>query len=124
MVVPTSTLNRIKALALDAFDDTTHFGFGTSTTAEVVGGTQLGAEVQRNSFDESSEQNDVAGTYDFYGRLSLGQANGNTIAEVGIFTSSSGGTMRIRKVLPVAQAKTSDIDLTVGVRTTITVVNL
>jgi len=123
MTVQQTTLDNIKTEALAEFDDLIEMAFGTGTGAEDPSDTALGNEIERNVFDETPLKSIAAGTYDFSGLLGLSEGNGNTIAEVGLFNSSSGVTMKSRKLLTNTVAKTSNKDLSVGIRITVEVIN-
>ena len=123
MVVTTTTLTNIKTSSLAEFDDLTHMAFGSGTTTPVVGDTTLASELVRNLFDEAKIKSIGTGTYDFSGTLGLTEANGNTISNMGLFNASSGGDMKLVELLTIAVPKTVAIDLSVGVRITVEVIN-
>ena len=123
MTAQNSTLTSMKEEALGVLDDLTHMAFSTDTGAEDSSNTTLPSEVIRKAFSETPVKNASAGTYDFEGYLGLTEGNGNTLAKSGLFTASSGGTMRTENLWTATVAKTSSIDLTCGVRVTITVEN-
>lgn len=79
----------------DAVDPLTHFAVGTDDTAASSGDTTLGTEVFRDTFTQTTEdpkQLEIR----YY--LGSGDANGNTLKEVGLFNAASGGTMYARAV--------------------------
>jgi len=87
-----------------------HIAVGTDATAADLSDTALGTEVDRNAITVDFASAGVA-TYKAY--FSKSEANGNTIAEVGLFDQSSGGTMFCRSVLSSTVAKTSSIALNI-----------
>lgn len=123
MTITTDTRDSIKESSLSVFDDVTHIAIGTGTTTPLPADTVLGSEVERNAFDEVKVKNSSSGTYDFTSTFGLTEANGSTLAETGLFTASSGGTMRLRKLLTNTIAKTSSVEVSVGLRVTVTVTN-
>lgn len=88
----------------------THVAIGTGSTAALATDTALVTEVDRNALAASTA---TAGVITFRGFFSKSEANGNTIAEMGLFDQSSGGTMFCRTVLGSTIAKTSTISITV-----------
>jgi hypothetical protein len=87
----------------------THFAVGTGTTAAAAGQTAMGAETFRDAITQriTSAKQLVIRYY-----LSSLSANGGTLAEVGLFTASSGGTMFARAKLATSIVKTSSITAT------------
>lgn len=88
-----------------------HMAIGTGSTAAAASDTTLGAEVDRNAF--ATETTSSVGVITWKGFWNSTEANGNTIAEAGIFNASSSGTMSNRVVLSSTVAKTSSISLTI-----------
>lgn len=88
----------------------THVAIGTGSSAALATDTALVTEVDRNALAASTA---TAGVITFRGFFSKSEANGNTIAEMGLFDQSSGGTMFCRTVLDSTIAKTSTISITV-----------
>jgi len=125
MVVTTTTLTNIKTSSLAEFDDLTHMAFGSGTKTPKFGTEDptLASELVRKLFDEAKVKSIGAGTYDFSGTLGLTEANGNTISNMGLFNASSGGDMKLVELLTIAVPKTVAIDLSVGVRITVEVIN-
>lgn len=113
-----------KEAELNLFDAYSYMAWGDGTAAEAPTDTTLDNEIIRKLFDEPSTKNIGAGTYSFKGRLSLSEANGTTLSEIGIFDAVSGGKMPIRKLLPVPKAKTSDIEIAARLKVTITVIEV
>jgi hypothetical protein len=112
-------LDSIEAAALAEFADSSHIGFGTGTTAEAPSQTTLTTEIIRNAFDEAVIEG--VGTLDYSATLGLTEGNSNTFAEVGLFNAASSGTMYARKLLTTTVAKTSTMELSVGIRVSISV---
>lgn len=103
--------NRIAALiAQDSTAFPSHIGIGTGTTAATVADTALVTEVDRNAITSDSA---VSGVATFKAFFSKNEANGNTIAEVGMFDAASSGTMICRSVLSSTVAKTASVSLTI-----------
>lgn len=103
--------DRIAALiAQDSSAFPSHLAIGTGSTAAAVTDTALGTEVDRNALTASFAS---AGVATFKAFFSKSEANGNTIAEVGIFDQAASGTMFCRAVLSSTVAKTSSISLNV-----------
>lgn len=93
----------------DSVTGLTHFAVGTGTTAVTAGDTALVTEVHRATFTsktKSSAQLELK----YY--LDTATANGNTLAEAGLFNAGSGGTMYARVVLASTIVKTSSIAVT------------
>lgn len=124
MVVNDSIISGIKSSILAELDIATHMGFGTGTTEPDSSSTILEGEVQRNAFDETPEKNVTLGTYDFSGTLGLTEGNGNDIAKVGVFDAASSGNLLVENLLSAIVPKTASLDLSVGIRVTVTVVNV
>lgn len=110
--------DQIKESALARFDAYTHMAWGTGTGVAL---TTLHTETVRKALSEAIEKNVGAGTYEFNGLLGLTEGNGGTIAEVGIFSANSGGVMAIRKLFTTPVAKNTSIELSTGIRVTVTV---
>lgn len=88
----------------------THAAVGTDGSAENGSQSALQNEVARDSLDTQDNNDNEFTATAFY---DSGEANGNTIREVGLFDSASGGTMINRAVVP-EESKTSGITLTVN----------
>lgn len=121
MVVTNTIKTAIKSAALAEFDSMTHMGFGTGTATPSGADTDLTTPIVRVAFDETPVKNVSAGTYDFSALLGLTEGNTNDLAEMGIFTSSSGGDMGVKKLLSTIVAKSASVELSVGLRVTVTV---
>lgn len=93
----------------DAVAGITHFAVGTGTTAVTASDTALVTEVSRAAVAgrTSNAQQLVVSYY-----LPSGTANGNTLAEAGIFNAASGGTMFARVKLSPTIVKTASIAVT------------
>ena len=84
-----------------------YFAIGTGTTAAAAGNTALQTEVFRDTYTQTSV---TAGTLTIKYYLASGSANGNTIAEAGLFGNgatgaANSGTLFARAVF-AADAKT------------------
>lgn len=110
-VVVNGGRDRIAALiAQDSTAFPSHIGIGTDNTAAEPTDTALGAEVDRNAIVSDSALNGVATFKAFFGKT---EANGNTIAEVGMFDQASGGTMFCRSILSSTIAKDATKSITI-----------
>lgn len=123
MALPTQKITDIKTAILAEFDGETHIAFGTDNSPESSGDTALGVEVIRKAFDEASIKNIPAGTYDFSATIPLTEGNSSTYAEIGLFNDPSAGSMASRKLLTNTVAKTSSIELSVGLQIDVTITN-
>ena len=117
-------LDGIVVASLDILDAATHIGFGTGTTAEATSQTALTTEIIRKAFDETSIRDNGTGTYDFSATLGLTEGNSNTYAEAGLFNAPSSGTMYARKLLNSTIAKTSTMEVSIGMKITIEAVDV
>lgn len=110
-VVTNGGRNRFAALiAQDSTAFPSYIGIGTGSTAADVTDTALGAEVDRNAIATATSS---AGVITYKAFFSKTEANGSTIAEVGLFDQAAGGTMLCRSVLSSTVAKTTSIALTI-----------
>lgn len=87
----------------------THLALGTGTGTVAAADTTLGTEVFRGALT-SRTASAAKLTCVYY--LGTGSANGNTIAEAGLLTANSGGTLYARALLASTIAKTSAISAT------------
>lgn len=96
----------------------THGAIGTGTTTPTASDTALVTEVFRDAIDET----DTSGTGTVVASLRVltTEANGNAIAEFGLFDAASSGNMSMRNTMTVIN-KTSDIQLFMDGQVTITV---
>lgn len=85
----------------------THFALGTGTTAVQPSDTTLGTEVVREALADKNDDEDAQLVCQYY--LASGVGNGNTLAEAGLFTAASGGTMYARVVLADPIIKTAAV---------------
>lgn len=99
-----------KLIAQDTSTFPGWIGIGTDNTAADVTDTTLGAEVDRNALTSDSANSGVI-TYKAF--FSKSEANGNTIAEVGLFDAASSGNMFCRSILSSTVAKTSSVSLSI-----------
>jgi len=85
-----------------AGDPPTHFAVGTGNTPPVHGNFELESEVFRDMLSGRTHDGSVlAFTY----ILGTGDANGNTLAEAGLFNDSSGGDLWARVAFATPFAK-------------------
>lgn len=87
----------------------THLAVGTGTTAVAASDTILGTEVYRDALISLTA---AAAKLTAVYYLGTGSANGHTLAEAGLFTAASGGTMYARALLASTIAKTAAITVT------------
>ena len=95
-----------------------HMGIGTSSTAEVVGDTALGAELTvaggytsyaRQTVSASNPTaNQVQYTCTFAANIPSAPSGGAILREAGIFNASTGGTMLCRTVYPTVTKLPAD----------------
>lgn len=123
MTIQTTTLTSIRTLSMAGLDDITHIGFSTDTSAENEGNTSLTSEIIRKAL-ESSNKDTGTGEYSFEGYLGLTEGNTNTLARSGLFTASTGGTMRSESLWTNTVSKSATVDLSVGIKVTFEVVNV
>ena len=97
-------------LAQDTTAFPSHIGIGTGTTAADVTDTALVTEVDRNALTSDSAN---AGVITYKAFFSKSEANGSTIAEVGLFDAAASGNMLCRSILSSTVAKTSTISLSI-----------
>ena len=121
MVVTKILKDNIKASALAEFDNMSHIGFGTGVTTPTDLDTALTTPIIRKTFDETPIKNTGLGTYEFSTILGLTEANGNTLAETGLFDAETGGTMSLKKLLNNTVSKTESVELSIGLKVTVNV---
>ena len=122
MTITNFGLDKAREFALDYFDKYTHMAIGSSNTPELPTSTTLGTEEVRDPID--LQVKDVGlGVYDFTATFELSDAAGDTIREAGIFDSSSGGELGFRKVLPIEISKTSNQQIEITLRVSVSVIN-
>lgn len=92
----------------------THIGYGTGTTAEADGDTDLETSVVRVAVKESAAAGDRQMV--FVAELSALDAIGVTPSEWGLFTASSAGSMLLRKVAALSSAKTANEELHISIK--------
>lgn len=93
----------------DAVSGITHLAVGTGTTAVSAAQTALVTQVFRDALTSktSNAQQLVVSYY-----LASGSANGNTLAEAGLFNAAAAGTMFARVKLASTIVKTASIAVT------------
>ena len=121
MVVTKTIKDLIKETALNQFDDMSHIGLGTGTAIPVQTDTDLTTPIIRILFDEPSTKSLVLGQYDFSAILGLTEANGNDLTEMGLFDAETSGNMSVKKLLGTTVTKTSDVELSIGLRVSVNV---
>lgn len=97
-------VNLLRDRILGTGNALTHMAIGTGTTAVAAGQTALTTEVVRGAFT-STTASAKKQTIKYY--LDGSTANGNTLAEAGLFNAASTGTMYARALLASTIAKTS-----------------
>jgi hypothetical protein len=105
----TLTANRMAGLAGAGVG---WFAFGTSSNPTVVTDTLLGAEVFRDVITASALASPGVMSYTYY--LSVNSANGNTLAEIGLFNVATANTATLfaRANLSPAIVKTALVAIT------------
>lgn len=93
----------------DAVTGLTHFAVGTGTNAVTAADTALQTEVFRDALTKKTKDT-VKLTCQYY--LASGSANGNTLAEAGLFNAATAGTMYARVNLASTIVKTASIAVT------------
>lgn len=123
MVIVSSGLDQAEEFALDYFDSMTFMAIGDDNNAEIPSDTALGNELLRDPIDVKVK--DLGnGTYDFTATFELSDAAGETIREVAIFDAGVGGTMGMRKILPIEISKTANQQIEITVRIGVTASNI
>ncbi len=87
-----------------------YLAIGTGNTAASTTDAALGTEVHRNVLISASAS---AGVITYKAFFDKSEANGNTIAEVGLFDAASSGNMFCRSVLGATVTKTTSISLSI-----------
>ena len=91
---------------------------GTSTSAPATGDTALGSEAQRKTIASFDTTNLTSNPPSWQAQLTLATDEGNTtLGEIGLFNSSSGGTMLNRATFGTINKTTSNtlaISLTIS----------
>lgn len=104
-------LNLIRnLLAQTSTANVTHFAVGTSATAVSAAQTTIVAEVFRDQITQYIATTNAAAQFKYY--LASGDANGNTLREIGLFSAASGGTMMARAILASPIVKNSSTTVT------------
>ena len=89
----------------------THIAVGTGSTPTQHSDTELGAEVWRGAITSVETNTDYVARFRTF--LASGDANGNALREVGLFSAASGGIMIGRALLGSAIQKTASKSYTV-----------
>lgn len=109
-LVVTAGRNMIRdSLYGDTVAGITHFAAGTGSTAVAAGDVALVTQVLR---DVITQRIKASGALQITYFLATTVANGNTLAEVGLFNAASGPTMYARAVLSTPIVKTVAIAAT------------
>ena len=104
----------------DAFSEPTHLAIGTGTTAATATDTALETEVLPNGAIRSAISSRTKPTPTSIRQqilIGVGEANGESITEIGASNAATGGTFQNRIVIP-AVAKTAASQIKVQVKTT------
>lgn len=92
-----------------------HLAVGTSTTAAATGDTALGSETTRVAVDNFTTSNLTSSAPNWRAEASFATNEANTtLGEVGLFNSSSGGTMLARAVFSTTVDKTTSNTLSIS----------
>lgn len=121
MVFNTAYKNSLKELILDDFDNILYMAPSDDTSEELASSDSLTDEIAglRKANDEQVKDTTLF-TYEWDAVWSLTEGNGESFAKVGLFTGASGDNLKISKLLTEAIAKTSAIELNVGVMVSVT----
>jgi hypothetical protein len=120
--VTTQNLDEYRVSNLDPFDtanvNASHMAFGIGTTTPQHSNTALNDEVYRTAVTESDQ---TGGDLDLVTFLDTGEANGNTLTEVGMFTDDAiAGGMLLNHALITSVEKTNMKTVTTTVTLTFT----
>lgn len=111
-LVVTAGLNMIRDFLSNAASTRiTHVALGTGTTAAAATDTALQTEVYRDLVTLFTPS---AAALNIQLYVSTAQANGSTLAEAGLLSASSSGTLYARSLFASTIAKTSAIAITVS----------
>lgn len=121
MVITTPTKTAVRDATKDKVDELfLYVAVGDGDTIPDAGDTALDNETFRTlrfDVDKTTIPEEVTVT----GEVGFGENNSETIAEIGWFTASSGGTLLARDVLNNEIVKTSDIEVVLPKRVIVTV---
>jgi len=120
MVVQNTILTQLETAAITSISNTiTHVAVGSGTTTPDATQTQLVSEDYREAlFTSSSTPN----TFTTALYLDVTENNTNTVAEIGAFNSSSGGTM-VSRNLTTPATKTSSKEMYFDIKYTVDAIN-
>lgn len=108
-VITNAGLNEIRDwLAGSSASTFTHIGYGTGTTEPTAEDTELESEI--SGIRDSATKTTAFAQVKFTDEVDSTEGNGNTISEIGIFNSSSGGDMLIRSTF-VGRPKTTSVNI-------------
>ena len=109
-LVVTAGLNLFRDGLTGSITSPSHLAVGTGNTVVSTSDTALDTEVFRDTVTSTDTTTDAQIIYKYF--LPSGSANGNTLAEAGIFNAGAAGTMLARVVLASTIVKTSSIAVT------------
>jgi len=105
MTIQTAILTDIETSAVTTLsNNVSYIGVGTGTSTAVVTDTQLDGETYREAIFTSASTANIFTTALY---LDVTENNGNSIGEIGAFTSSSGVIMVSRNLTTVSTKTTS-----------------
>lgn len=97
------------AIKNDIVGTYTHYAWGDDNTTPTNSDTALTSEITRKTL-ESIDSSSKPDTIIFKGKLLFGEANSNTLVEIGVFDASSGGNILFH-TLSLSKTKASDTQL-------------
>jgi hypothetical protein len=103
----------------DAFTAPTHIAIGTGTTPALASNTALETEIYPDGANRNaitSKTKPSAKKVRLQTLIAAGEANGNTISEVGALNAAISGTL-MNRVLPTAIAKDASFELKIQIVT-------
>lgn len=103
----------------DSVTAPTHIAVGTGTTAALASNTALETEIYPDGANRNaitSRTKPSAKKARLQTLIAAGEANGNTITEVGALNAATGGTL-MNRVLPTAIAKDASFELKIQILT-------
>ena len=110
MVIVNYTLDIADDKSLDVFDDVLYMAFGDDNTPISESHTGLINELLRINILTITKNTGTL-NYSFTGIIPITKLNSSTVYEIGLFNSSTGGTMAARLVIDTGLTKTSDDEL-------------
>lgn len=121
MTVTTNALTELRDAANDRWESkVTHIGWGTGTTDSTSADTALETEIVRKAVGTIT-RDDANGKITIPCHLLSTDGNGSVLAEIGLFSASSGGTMYLRALItPITKTNVIEGWVDVIVTNTIT----